>query len=90
MSNFEEIISNPAFIGLTEEQKNYYKKLMEELQGKNSMETMMIMMEYSKKAPKGVPISKEEQDLMLETVTEGLPQKEKENFLRIVKIMRTL
>lgn len=90
MDNFDELINKPEFGSLSEEQKNYYKELMERLQGKNSMEIMAIMVEYGKKAPKGAPMSEEEQELMLNAVTEGLSQRDKDNFLRIVKIMRAL
>lgn len=89
MNNFDEIINKPAFAGLTGEQKDFYKQLMERLQGKSGMEAVMTIMEFGRKAPKGAAIGKNEQDRMIEAIMESLPQKDKDNFSQIIKVMRS-
>ena len=87
MMNFDEMLSKPVFNNLEPEKKEAFKQLLVKLDGKSSIESVGIIMEFSKNMPKGKPLSKEEQSVMISAALETMDERERKKFLPILKMM---
>jgi len=70
----DRLFENKAFRSVTAEQRAEYKELLTELlkklEGKSGLEALPVLMEYSKRAPKGMKFSKEEETAMVAAFAE--------------------
>lgn len=85
--NYEELLKKEAFSALDDEQKKAFTELANKLSGKNVSESMLIMMDFMKNMPKGQPLSKNEQNAMLDAVLSSLPTDEAAKFQNIMKLL---
>lgn len=86
MANIMDILNKPEFNSLNPEMKRAFATLSTEIKGKNSMEAMNIIMNFSKTIPKGTSISKQEQKLMINAFLETVSEKERQQYTMILKM----
>lgn len=86
-TKYEEMLNKEAFSALTDEQKKAYIDLAQNLSGKTMSESMLIIMSFMKSMPKGRPLSKEEQNAMMDTILSSLPAEDAAKFQNIMKVV---
>lgn len=90
MANYEDILNKSAFHGLEPERKEALRELMRRLDGKNTIETMGIIMDFSKNMPKGREINKDEQSAMMHAILENMDNSDKQKFSAVIKMMEMM
>ena len=86
--NFDEVLKKSAFDNLEPERKAFFKKLAEDIQGKNTMEVMSIIMMHMKNMPKGRELTKDEQEAMIEAALTSLPDDEQAKLKKIFFMLK--
>ena len=75
--DIDAILSKPVFSKMPPEQLSAFKDLVIKLQNKRLNEAMPILVKFMADAPKGPPLSAEEQEAMTEVVLENLNEPER-------------
>ena len=86
MIDAETLFKNDAYKNISDEQKDLLKELLIKIEGKSGFEALPLLVEYSKKAPKGVEYTKEEETAMLNAFLEALPESEQGTFGNLIKM----
>jgi len=86
--DIDAMLSKPIFSKLSPEQLSAFKNLIVKLQNKTMTEALPILMQFMANAPKGPPLSVEEQDAMTEVVLENLNESERAKFKMIMALAK--
>ena len=80
MIDVDALFKTEAFADVSFEQKNLLNELIVKLDGKKGVEVLPILIEYSKKTPKGTKYSKAEESAMINAFLDAMPEDEKETL----------
>jgi hypothetical protein len=84
----DALLNKPVFSKLSPEQRTTFRELVIKLNGKTLVEAMPIMMQFMKDAPKGLPLSAEEQEAMTEVVLDSLDESERTKFKMMMAFVK--
>jgi|GEM_PF-4336718 len=87
MIDAEDLLRKDAYKNFSEEQKELLRDLLVKVEGKSGFEALTLLMEYSKKVPKDVKYTKEEEKAMLNAFVEILPEGERGSIENMVKMV---
>ena len=85
--NTDEMLRNPAFQTLEPERVAALKDLMQRLAGKNTAESLVLVTDFMRHAPKGRALTRAEQSAMAEAIMVNLPEHDKNRFKSMLKIL---
>lgn len=83
--DYEELLNKEAFNSLEPLQKKAFIDLALKIKNKSISESMPIILDFMKNIPQGTTLSTEEQNLMLQTILDSLPEGDAIKFRKIIK-----
>ncbi len=86
MIDIDAMLLKPEFKNLEPERAAAFRELAVRLDGKNQIEALKEIMDFSKKTPKGRDFSKQEQMLMVQAMADSLPPEERKRYAPILKM----
>lgn len=88
--NIDSLFQKEAFRRVDPERRQLFQEFASQLEGKNPTEIVSLYMQYSQRLPKDKPLSKAEQDAIVETVFESLPDTERQKLSAVLKMMEMM
>lgn len=88
--DIDKILEGDTFKNIEPERLEAVKNLAKEAEGKSMQEVMMLMIKYNKILSNGRQISKEERDVMLNTLFNNLDESKKGQFKSILKVLEMM
>lgn len=90
MIDYNELFKQDAFKSINPEILENFKILVSNMSGKNTNEAFLHIMNFYNSIPKGIKLSKEESETLINTIILYLPQNERKNLLNMLEIINTL
>ena len=85
--NLDTILNDHAFSGMEPERLDAIRAIVQEVQGKNSYEALLIISKYGRALSKGREITTAERDAMISVIYSSLSPKEQANFKGVLKLI---
>jgi len=84
--NIDEILQNPAFRMLEPARIAALRDVMQRLDGRSAVESLPIIMDFMRTAPKGRELTRAEQSAMADAILRGLPPHDQSRFKALMKL----
>lgn len=88
--NIDSLFQKDAFRTLDPERRQLFKEFALQLDGKNPTEIIGLYMQYSQRMPKDNPLTKAEQDAIVQAIFEGLPDGDRQKLSGVLKMMEMM
>ena len=90
MIDYNELFKQEAFKSINPDILEKFKILISNINGKNTNEALLHIMDFYNSMPKNTNLSKEQSDALIKAIILYLPKKERDNFLNMLELMSSI
>ncbi len=85
--NLDKLLEKDAFKSMDKNLVSSFRKLSEDVKGKNVNETLELIIKFSESMPKNKIVSEEEKSAMINAIIESLDDNERNRFKSILEML---